>query len=228
MDVPENDYRNSLQIGTVLYFNGYGDDSYVIIKNLGISEYYGANYVGINLRMGKELRFQAFSLKPLSEKKDNSIQVYITNEVKNADEIMDAINAREAEKVRAAKEAEEKETARARYVEKIKKDYSFLKTVEESGKSSAATGAANLKKELQRAFPGRKVRATSEYYSMGCSIRARVSGLEWKSKELEQAQEIGRKYAEGKFDGMTDYYDYVDNPFSDMYGGAKYVFVDGE
>jgi len=87
-------------------------------------------------------------------------------------------------------------------------------------KSSHALGAANLKSELQREFPGVKFSVKSESYSGGDAIRVR-----WDfGPTTDEVARFTDKYREGDFDGMTDSYDYnQDNVWPDVFGGAKYV-----
>lgn len=75
---------NNLERGRVLYFDGYDYDKLVIIENLGINEHfpgYGSKYLCVNLRSYDQVRYDAHSLKFIADKKDNRIQVYITDEV---------------------------------------------------------------------------------------------------------------------------------------------------
>ena len=87
-------------------------------------------------------------------------------------------------------------------------------------KSSHALGAANLKTELTREFPGVKFSVKSESYSGGDAIR-----VHWDfGPTTDEVAKFTDKYSEGHFDGMTDSYDYNhDNVWPDVFGGAKYV-----
>src|SRR3990167_4508498 len=92
VDVPENHAKNNLAIGTVLHLNGYNDPDYVIVKNLGINERfsgYGCTYLCVSLLDFGQHRKEAFNLKHISEKQDNRIQVYITDQIKSPDETLD-------------------------------------------------------------------------------------------------------------------------------------------
>ena len=84
------DNKNDLAIGTVLHLNGYSDPDYVIVKNMGVSdrfEAYGAKYLCVKIDDLGQAQKSAYELRFLSEKKDNRIQTYITDEVKTADEV---------------------------------------------------------------------------------------------------------------------------------------------
>ena len=43
--------------------------------------------------------------------------------------------------------------------------------------------------------------------------------------ETKEVEMIAKKYQTGSFNGMIDLYEYDDNPWSDVFGGRKYVFV---
>jgi len=90
MDVPDNDQRNNLPIGTVLELNGYTNPKFVIIKNLGTPEKcpgYGSRYVTVKLEDNSISRHDAYTIKNLADKKDNRIQMYYTDQVLNPDEV---------------------------------------------------------------------------------------------------------------------------------------------
>lgn len=90
-------------------------------------------------------------------------------------------------------------------------------------KSRYAQAAANIKRELSAAFPGIKFGVRSKSFSMGNSV-----DVSWElgptSKEVDQ---ILDKYVEGRFDGMTDCYEYgrdaETRAFQAKNGSSKYV-----
>lgn len=91
MDVSANDAKNNLEVGRVLKMQGYEDPTFVIVKNLGLDEkhsVYGASYMVVNIETFQQSRHEAFSLKHISEKKDQGIQTYITDEVMDAGEVL--------------------------------------------------------------------------------------------------------------------------------------------
>ena len=86
-----NDARNKLEPGAILQLNGYDNPKYCIMKNLGTSERtadYGARYLVVNIKTLQQGQKSAYELKHISEKKDNRIQVYITDERLGADDIL--------------------------------------------------------------------------------------------------------------------------------------------
>lgn len=89
-------------------------------------------------------------------------------------------------------------------------------------KSRSAQTAAAIRTELKNAFPGIKFRVTSESYTGGSSVRIQyVDGV-----KRERVERVVCKYEQGRFDGMTDSYDYT-NSRSDI-PQVKYIFVERE
>ena len=89
-------------------------------------------------------------------------------------------------------------------------------------KSRSAQTAAAIRTELKNAFPGIKFRVTSETYTGGSSVRIEyVDGV-----KRERVERVVCKYEQGRFDGMTDSYDYT-NSRSDI-PQVKYIFVERE
>lgn len=102
---------------------------------------------------------------------------------------------------------------------KIRKDFPYLISIDQSKLSGAALGAKNIKIELTRAFPDVKFSVKSQYYSMGCSI-----DVDWNNgPSRKEVEKITSKYQYGHFDGMIDLYEYHDEVWTDVFGGAKYV-----
>ena len=102
---------------------------------------------------------------------------------------------------------------------KIRKDFPYLIPVDQSKLSGAALGAKNIKIELARAFPDVKFSVKSQYFSMGCSI-----DVDWNNgPSRKEVAMITSKYQYGHFDGMIDLYEYHDEVWTDVFGGAKYV-----
>ena len=122
---------------------------------------------------------------------------------------------RKREEERQAKQAEE-----SRQAESLANQYRHLESMKVSGKSSNAAATANLKTELQRAFPGVLFSVKSDTYSMGSSLR-----VKWQDGPTgDQVKEYSRKYGTKHFDGMTDSESYTGGVFNDVFGGVGYVF----
>jgi hypothetical protein len=103
--------------------------------------------------------------------------------------------------------------------ERLKTVYPYLIKADETKLSTYALGAKNIRTELKRVFPDIKFSVTSESYSGGCSIDVR-----WTDGPTEkEVRVITSKYQQGHFDGMNDLYNYSDEVFTDVFGGAQYV-----
>jgi hypothetical protein len=155
-----------------------------------------------------------------------SCQWSIEEGIADADEIKLALNAAETKWLANETEQSRKSQERATKRAALPKLYPWLETVQQQRgngtrtKSSHALGAANLKTELAREFPGVKFSVKSESYSGGDAIR-----VHWNfGPTSDEVAKFTDKYSEGHFDGMTDSYDYNhDNVWPDVFGGAKYV-----
>lgn len=83
--------------------------------------------------------------------------------------------------------------------------------------SDHAKGAANLKADLEKNFPGVKFSVRSDTFAGGNAIR-----VSWTDGPTEKdVQEIADQYQHGWFDGMTDCYNYTSGDYSR--GSAKWV-----
>ena len=117
IDVPENSAKNNLPIGTVLQMNGYSNNTYVIVKNTGVSESFpqhGAHYMTVNIQEETFSNADALSLRYIEEKADNRIQTYITHETLTPDLTLRLYEAakRKQETARAAADYASKEADR--------------------------------------------------------------------------------------------------------------------
>lgn len=114
-----NNAKNALPIGTVLHLNGYSDPDYVIVKNLGVEEDhgYGVRYQTVSLETGRFAQHEAFGLAYLSEKQDNRIQLYITEEVKTPEECLNLWEKAAALQELEARQKSDAEQRRAALIE---------------------------------------------------------------------------------------------------------------
>ena len=123
--------------------------------------------------------------------------------------------------LRAQEEQARKEKAEADEQQRnqFKNDYPYLTQADNCDFSSWSLGAKNLKKELQTTFPEVNFSVKSESYSGGSSIH-----VSWHNGPSDSVVEkIANKYQYGWFDGMDDLYNYSDQVWTDVFGGAKYV-----
>ena len=121
ISVQAGDNKNHLQPGTILKLQGYKYPRYVIIKNQGIDSqwpHYGARYVCVNLKDFTFKNEQAYSMKHIDDKKDNSIQLYITDETLDAEQ---TAQAEEKAKVNQKEETEQNIKAETLRNENIQK-----------------------------------------------------------------------------------------------------------
>jgi hypothetical protein len=91
--------------------------------------------------------------------------------------------------------------------------------------ASAKHGAANIRQELKRAFPGIKFSVRSDVYSGGDSIDIRWA----MGPTRAEVEAITGKYQEGSFNCMEDIYENdKDDIWTPLFGGAKYVSASRE
>jgi len=106
--------------------------------------------------------------------------------------------------------------------EKMIKQYPYLKPLTDNDQKNyknRVVATKNIKIELKRFFPKTTFKVRSKSYSGGDSI-----DVSWTDGPTSDAvNEIIRKYQAGRFDGMTDCYDYQSTDFTAMFGDAKYV-----
>jgi hypothetical protein len=153
----------------------------------------------------------------------HGVQWHVYEKVATEEEISKALAfAAETKK----KETERKEREAREFEEEKKKLpalYPWLFPKEEAGElSEAALAAKNIKVELRRAFPGIKFSVKSSYFSGGSAVDVHWTGEKPTTKEVE---EIISKYEQGNFDGMTDSYNYVESPWLEVFGHAKYCMA---
>ena len=216
LDVPINHVKNNIPLGTVCLFVGYGDHKYVIAKNQGINDRFpehGAKYILINVDDYRQHVTNASSIRHISEK--YGIGIYLLDEpIKSGDEVLE-LWEKSVQSDEYAKRAKlEKEEHKQAVLKSLPAKYSHLIVGQ-----YRVNGAKNIRIELKRAFPGVKFSVTSDSFSMGNSI-----DVSWTDGPTTKAVDaIINKYRQGSFDGMTDCYNYEENLFSDVFGGAKYV-----
>lgn len=111
------------------------------------------------------------------------------------------------DKANAERQAAQEEKSRAdkqaiaSLVAELKKKFPWAKG-EDSGLSTQARAAANLKEQLNRTFPGIQFSVKSSSFSMGDSVSCKWS----MGPTDEQVNEIAKQYQYGSFDGMQDMY----------------------
>lgn len=102
--------------------------------------------------------------------------------------------------------------------DELKRKYPYL--IEDAG-NSLVTAAKNVRIELKRAFPNVTFKVHTKRFSMGDDLT-----VHWTDGPTsKQVDAIIQKYSAGSFDGSVDLYNYHNDPFTDVFGDAKYVFA---
>lgn len=125
------------------------------------------------------------------------------------------------EQAKRKAEADQRVAAEARRVEiaSLPAAHPHLIPMANTGKTSHAAGAANIRRDLAKHLPGVVFRVTSKSYSGGNSI-----DVQWSDGPTsEQIRAIINRYQEGSFNSMEDIYEYGRGAFAEVFGGAKYV-----
>jgi hypothetical protein len=139
------------------------------------------------------------------------VQWNIGDAVASDSEITELVGQAVAAQNEAIRAQQEKAAAHKAEVDALPAKFPYL--------SKEKSGAANMKTELRRAFPGVKFSVRFESYSGGSSIR-----VSWADgPTVKQVDEIADKYKECDFDGMDDSTHYRNSAWTEVFGGAKYV-----
>jgi hypothetical protein len=136
-------------------------------------------------------------------------------------QFIEAAKARQArERIAAKAAAEAASNDRAARRAQHLAENPELKALQPGEYASAKAGAANIRIQLKRAFPGIKFSVTSEVYSGGDSIN-----IKWAMGPTgREVEAITGRYQEGSFNGMEDIYENNrENVWPELFGGAKYV-----
>ncbi len=124
ISVKTDDIKNQLQPGVILQLQGYNHPRYVVVKNQGIDpkwKHYGARYLCVSLEDFTFKMEQAYTMKHIDDKKDNSIQLYITNDTLDAVQTADAFRKAEINQTEETDRNTKAETLRNENVQKGKK-----------------------------------------------------------------------------------------------------------
>ena len=212
----ETSDKDNLPVGTVLQLNGYDDPRYVITENKGIDTRWGggARYQTINLKTLIPAVKSTHEFKWLKDKTCNMIQTYITDEVLPLEEVEEIKEKSKLAVVEAARRLQEAAEKKARELAELPARYPNL-----IPGTNEKAGAVNIRIELKKAFPTVKFAVTIEHRGSSSINIGWTDG-----PTTDQVKEITGKYQEGNFNGMEDIYEYSNNLFCDVFGGARYVF----
>ena len=140
----------------------------------------------------------------------------LTGEVKNPDFVCDRVSA--VAKARAQRE-KEREDIQGKKIADVNKDGSYSHLIPCPDSVSKVThGAKNIRLMLKKHFKGSK-------FSVRKGSESAIYGS-WTDGPTEDAvNSVLSRFKQGSFDGMQDLYEYKDDPFTDVYGGAQYIFT---
>ena len=96
------------QVGQVLHQNGYNYSNFVVVE---LKERF---CIAVNLETLQEYHFEYYILEPISAKKDDRIQVYITEKMLSLDETFEYYaRSRDKKRIEEARKQEQQETRQA-------------------------------------------------------------------------------------------------------------------
>lgn len=150
------------------------------------------------------------------------VQWRIYDEIYTAEQITGALKYAADLKAKREKAEADSKVRFAKECERLKAAYPHLTPLGEDNRWSVTAAASNLRKQLKHDFPGVKFSVRSKSYTGGDSIT-----VEWTDgPDVASVKAIGDKFEQGHFDGMTDSYEYSKSPWTETFGGTKYVFTD--
>ena len=120
------------------------------------------------------------------------------------------------EAARQKTEAEASEAAR----EALRNSPEWSHLEQGDDRYSGKLAAKNIRKELKKALPRFKISVRKSNYG---AINIDAGSLPDETVEIIRG--IADKYKGGYFNGMEDLYEHEDSPWTDVFGGADYVFI---
>lgn len=149
------------------------------------------------------------------------VQWTIFAEVASAEAVARAIVRSQLFKAEKKAEAAEAKSSHLAAAEAFRTnpDYAHLSPLTEKYDSKGATN--NIRKHLKKLFPGVKFSVRNE---RGSSVAVR-----WADGPTTKAVDRALAWFKaGRFDGMTDSYEYSANPFGDVFGSVTYLSTSRE
>lgn len=117
------------------------------------------------------------------------------------------------------KERAERQAVEQIEVDRLKVEFPYLETKDDSGKSTHALVGHNIRLILGRHFPGQVFSVTTESYSMGSSCN-----VNWTDGPTEkEVRDLVWRFEAGVVNAMTDGYDYRQDAFH-VFGSIKHLF----
>lgn len=209
-------------IRTNLYSRGVG----VVVNIRGEQAPSSCSGIGGVVRFGGRAEFDiAFASgwsRRLPEAILRGVQWEISHEVLSPSDVLAATfraDEVEEEKRVAAASAEAEFALRLAQM-RTGVEYPFLIQADDNLRGGSQLAAKNIRIHLKRAFPGVKfsVRSGGNATRVGWTDGPTVADVE----------AITGMYEAGSFDSMTDCYNYIRNPFTEVYGSNRYVTTSRE
>lgn len=215
----------AVQVGQRVYSGLYGGRNGIVVAIHGEQRPSTIRQLGGCITMGGnasyDVAFDNGTFSPqIPESIVRGIQWEISDEVATADEIVSAVQFC---KLSDAKRKETEEAhAERRAAERIDHKKNNPHLIAEGSKEAeklrgGSLAAANIRKELKRAWPGFKFSVTSDHNAVN---------IKWENgPTVAQVEAIANRHEMGSFDGMDDCYHYSqERTFADVFGGVQYVF----
>ncbi len=213
--------NSELEKNQIVWLNGYNQSEY-FHDRLAIFEIeksnYGKYYRTVNIDKPAAIRrLESYGIEPAANIRGIGIyynpgEFATDEEIKHGLEMVEVFE--QEQKELEIKRSEEKKRIKTETLNK----FSHLKKTSNE-ESSRITATKNIRQELKEKFPGIKFSVKSSTFAGGDDIN-----INWTDgATVEEIETITNKYQEGHFDGMNDCYDYSDDPFTKLFGGAKYV-----
>lgn len=218
----------SIEVGRVIYTGLYGRGTGVIYEVIGtpapqtVRQLGGIMSTGGRCEVNIAFEYGGRALR-LPECILMGVQWKLLDQVKTGEEVAailaKALSYEATEKAKKDEAAARFKAAQAVALEAGKK-LGLIPVVEFQATGKRGSAAAyNLRAELKAA--GIKSRVKQDGYSA-------IDVRDVATADLERAKQIGAKYKAGRFDGMTDCYDYDPCPWGSVFGDVQYVDVRGE
>jgi len=216
----------TLQIGQKVYCALYGGREGIVYKIEGKQDPESVKSLGGGaITMGGRAHFGVVfddgSISHVPESIITGIQWQIYDEIATSLEIDKALAYAEAEKLRRELDKQAEAARQERERQNNLREYGYLlKRTDRPNWSGYRLAAANIRKELKRAFPATSFSVTCKGYAGGDHV-----SISWvDGPTAKQVEAVTAKYEEGTFDGMADCYDYSrDHSFTGTFGGTKYL-----
>jgi len=212
--------KTGLKSGTVIHYTGDManlPNDRVIIRE--IVSTYGNYYEVITLgEEPKKGRINSFVLKTKEEAKFGD-RFIITDKILTDDEIMDLVNAEKIAEGKRILNADKKKDDREKEKEELKKKYPYFLLTDEKNTRDCKIAIKNIRIELKKEFSGVKFSVRmARWGTIHIGVPENM-GVDPKKLDV-----LVGKYQYGHFNGMEDIYEYQQNVFNEIFGGAEYIF----